>query len=46
MYSFPSNMSTYKLPPLLTLNKVDFEYFLGGYEALIYVENANLQKIE
>lgn len=46
MYAFPSNMSTFKLPPMLYLNKVDFEYFLGGYESLIYVENANLQKID
>lgn len=46
IYSFPSNMSTFKSPPILSLHKVDFEYFLGGYESLIYVENANLQKIE
>jgi hypothetical protein len=43
LYAFPSNMSLFKLPPMLTLNKCDFEYFLGNYESLISVETANLQ---
>jgi hypothetical protein len=45
IYGFASNSSTYNKPPILYLNKVDFEYFLGGYESLINVESNNLQKV-
>lgn len=38
-------MSNYKAIPSLTITNCNFDYFLGGYEALIAVENNNLQKI-
>lgn len=45
IYAFPDYMSNYKAIPSLTITNCNFDYFLGGYEALIAVENNNLQKI-
>ncbi len=46
LYAFPDYQSSYKSPPSLTITNCDFEYFLGGYESLITIENNNLQRVE